>query len=145
MDRRAAAALPEHEERLWARIRLRLDEAGFDPPWVRDLAREFGVSESAARRLMKRLAQMGEVVEVVPDRFYRRRTVQQMAATLAEMSDAASGGAITAAGFRDRIGTGRKLAILILEFFDRSGLTTRRGDLRTIRQDRVHRFAETVR
>jgi selenocysteine-specific elongation factor len=140
-----AAALPEYEERLWARIRRRLDETGFDPPWVRDLARELAVSESAARRLMKRLAQMGEVVEVVPDRFYRRRTVQQMAAMLAEMSAAAGGGAVTAAAFRDRIGTGRKLAILILEFFDRSGLTTRRGDLRTIRQDRVQRFGEPVR
>jgi selenocysteine-specific elongation factor len=94
---------------------------------------------------MKRLAQMGEVVEVVPDRFYRRRTVHRMVALLAEMSAAAGGGAVTAAAFRDRIGTGRKLAILILEFFDRSGLTTRHGDLRTIRHDRVQRFAEPVR
>jgi selenocysteine-specific elongation factor len=140
-----AAALPQYEERLWTRIQRRLDEAGFDPPWVRDLARELEVSESAARQLLKQLAQMGEVVEIVPDRFYRRRTVHQMAATLAEMSAAAGGGAVTAAAFRDRIGTGRKLAILILEFFDRSGLTTRRGDLRTMRHDRVQRFAEPVR
>jgi selenocysteine-specific elongation factor len=139
-----AAALPEYEARLWARIRLRLDETGFDPPWVRDFARELKVSESAARQLMKRLAQMGELVEIVPDRFYRRRTVQQMVATLAELSAAAGDGAVTAGAFRDRIGTGRKLAILILEFFDRSGITTRRGDLRTIRRDRLQRFAERV-
>jgi selenocysteine-specific elongation factor len=139
-----AAALPECEARLWARIRRRLDETGFDPPWVRDFARELEVSEGAMRRLLKRLAQMGEVVEVVPDRFYRRRTVQQMVALLAEISAAAGGGAVTAAAFRDRIGTGRKLAILILEFFDRSGITTRRGDLRTLRQDRLQRFAEPV-
>jgi selenocysteine-specific elongation factor len=137
-----AAALPAYEERLWAHIRRRLDETGFDPPWVRDLARELEVPEGAARRLMKRLAQMGEVVEVVPDRFYRRRTVHRMVALLAEIGD---GGAVTAAAFRDRIGTGRKLAILILEFFDRSGLTTRHGDLRTIRRDRMQRFAEPVR
>jgi selenocysteine-specific elongation factor len=136
-----AAALPEYEERLWARIRRRLDETGFDPPWVRDLARELEVPESEARRLMKRLAQMGEVVEVVPDRFYRRRTVHRMVALLTEIGE---GGAVTAAAFRDRIGTGRKLAILILEFFDRSGLTTRHGDLRTIRWDRVQRFAEPI-
>ncbi len=139
-----AAALPESEARLWVQIRRRLDETGFDPPWVRDFARELKVSEGAARQLMKRLAQMGELVEIVPDRFYRRRTVQQMVATLAEISAAADGGAVTAAAFRDRIGTGRKLAILILEFFDRSGITARRGDLRTIRQDRVQRFAEPV-
>src|SRR5262249_61398327 len=61
-----AAALPEYEERLWSRIRRRLDETGFDPPWVRYLARELAISERGARQLMKRLAQMGEVVEVVP-------------------------------------------------------------------------------
>jgi selenocysteine-specific elongation factor len=35
----------------------------------------------------------------------------------------------TAAQFRDRLDNGRKLAILILEFFDRPGITVRRGDL----------------
>ncbi len=48
---------------------------------------------------------------------------------------------MTAADFRDRIATGRKLAIIILEFFDRSGVTTRHGDLRKIRPERVQSFA----
>ncbi len=37
------------------------------------------------RQLMKRLARMGEVVEIAPDRFYRRHTVDRMASMLAEM------------------------------------------------------------
>jgi formate dehydrogenase major subunit len=44
---------------------------------------------------------------------------------------------ITAAAFRDRIGTGRKLAIQILEFFDRTGITVREGDSRRTREDRL--------
>jgi selenocysteine-specific elongation factor len=136
-----AAALPEFEQRLWTRIRLRLDETRFDPPWVRDFARELSVPESAARQLMKRLARMGEVVEIVPDRFYRRQTVHEMASMVAAMCEAASDGTVTAAAFRNRIGTGRKLAIIILEFFDRSGVTTRRGDLRKILPERVQSFA----
>ena len=36
----------------------------------------------------------------------------------------------TAAQFRDRLDNGRKVAIQILEFFDRHGITLRRGDLR---------------
>ena len=40
---------------------------------------------------------------------------------------------ITAASFRDQIDSGRKVAIQILEFFDRQGITVRRGDLQRIR------------
>jgi selenocysteine-specific elongation factor len=139
------AALPPAEVRLWLRICRRFDERGFDPPWVRDLAAELALPETAMRQLMKRLAHIGELVEVAPDRFYRRRTVHQMAAMLAEMCNAAADGTVTAAGFRDRIGTGRKLAIIILEFFDRTGLTSRRGDLRTIRPERLQIFAQPHR
>ncbi len=41
-------------------------------------------------------------------------------------------GGITAAQCRDILGCGRKLAILILEYFDREGLTIRSGDVRTL-------------
>jgi selenocysteine-specific elongation factor len=137
------AALPDFDQRLWGRIRLRLDESGFEPPWVRDFARELSQPENVVRQLMKRLARMGEVIEIVPDRFYRRKTVYQMASMLAELCRSADDGAVTAATFRDRIGTGRKLAIIILEFFDRTGITIRRGDSRKVRPERVESFAET--
>ena len=136
-----AAALSEGDARVWARVRRRLEERGFDPPWVRDLARELGLSESAMRGLMKRLARLGELVEVAPDRFYRRRTVDSMVEMLAQMCRAAADGTVTAAAFRDRIGTGRKLAIIILEFFDRTGVTMRRGDLRKVQPERIRTFA----
>ena len=42
--------------------------------------------------------------------------------------------------FRDRLGNGRKVAILILEFFDKVGVTTRCGDARRVRRDRVEMF-----
>jgi len=40
---------------------------------------------------------------------------------------------ITAAQCRDILGCGRKLAIIILEYFDSQGQTIRRGDIRTLR------------
>ncbi|HEY2538782.1 MAG TPA: selenocysteine-specific translation elongation factor [Stellaceae bacterium] len=131
------AALPPSAAAIWARIRGRLDASGFEAVWVRDLASELSYPEDAMRLLMKRLARMGEVVEVAPDRFYRRQTVQEMAAMVAQMCCAAADGTVTAAAFRDRIATGRKLAIIILEFFDRTGVTIRRGDLRKINLNRV--------
>ena len=47
-----------------------------------------------------------------------------------------------AAAFRDRLdGSGRKVAIQILEFFDRQRLTTRRGDVRRINPNLVGLFS----
>jgi len=50
------------------------------------------------------------------------------------------GKAVTAASFRDQIGSGRKVAIQILEFFDRAGVTVRNGDLRTLSREKMNRF-----
>jgi selenocysteine-specific elongation factor len=47
---------------------------------------------------------------------------------------------LTAAVFRDRLDNGRKVAIQILEFFDRAGLTARAGDVRRVRMDRLGMF-----
>jgi selenocysteine-specific elongation factor len=85
----------------------------------------------------RRFGRMGEVVEVAPDRFCRRQTLQEMAAIVAQMCRAAAEGTVTATAFRDRIATGRKLAIIILEFFDRAGVTIGRGGLRKINPNRV--------
>ncbi len=134
------AALSPFDQKLWARIAPRLDESGFEPPRLRDLAPELHVSEPVLRQLMKRLARAGELAEISPDRFYRKREVRAMAAILAEMAGAEGERTVTAAQFRDRIGTGRKLAIEILEFFDRAGLTRREGDLRKVRRERLGVF-----
>jgi selenocysteine-specific elongation factor len=48
--------------------------------------------------------------------------------------------AVTAAAFRDKIGSGRKVAIQILEFFDRAGVTVRHGDARTLSPEKLDRF-----
>ena len=40
------------------------------------------------------------------------------------------GSGFTAAQFRDRLGNGRQLAIQVLDYLDRRGITVRRGDLR---------------
>ena len=46
--------------------------------------------------------------------------------------------------FRDRLDNGRKVAIQILEFFDRHGFTIRRQDLRRINPARIEFFAPKV-
>ncbi|WP_313306318.1 SelB domain-containing protein, partial [Stutzerimonas balearica] len=125
--------LSEPEEALRARLWPQLEAGRFDPPWVRDLARELGVEEAQMRLLLRKLARLGQLQQVVKDLFYPEHTLRELAATVLELE--AQQGVIRAAAFRDRIGLGRKRSIQLLEHFDRIGLTRRFGNERKVRRD----------
>jgi selenocysteine-specific elongation factor len=99
---------------------------------VRDLARALLSEEDAMRQLLKRVARTGEVYPVAHDHYFARGAVTALAEIVRELSS--QHGVVSAAEFRDRIGTGRKLAIHILEFFDRVGFTRRVRDNHVLRQ-----------
>ena len=121
------------EEELAQRILPRLEDEGYDPSWVRDLARTLPAPESEVRVLMRRLGRRGDVFAVVKDLFYTRAAVARLAAIAQELER--EEGAVRAARFRDRTGLGRKRAIQVLEFFDRVGYTRRARDAHRLRGD----------
>ena len=137
------ATLSAQDERLWQHARDLIAAERFRPPRTRELARALSVPEPAMRGLLKRVQRMGRVIEVAPDQFFLSETVAEMAAIAASIAEEA--GALTAASFRDRLANGRKVAILVLEFFDRTGLTTRSGDERRVRTDRLGMFGQVHR
>ena len=144
--RGAFLALPAHkaelardERVLWEKLKPLLMEQPYDPPRVRDLARAAALAEPAVRALLKRVARVGEVTLVAHDHFYLTDAVARMADIVAELN--AQHGAARAAEFRDRIGTGRKVAILILEFYDRVGYTRRVRDDHLLRRGNPWRDA----
>ena len=130
--------LSPQDERLWQGIQQSIEADRFRPPRTRDLARDLAVPEAVMRATLKRLQRMGRLIEVAPDQFFLRETMAEMAAIAAAL--AGSDGTLTAASFRDRLANGRKVAILILEFFDRAGVTVRTGDERRVRPDRIDLF-----
>jgi selenocysteine-specific elongation factor len=140
--------LPEHQARLtagdeamWADVRPLIGgDERFRPPRVRDIAGMIDRSETDVRRLLKLLSRLGKVDEVAHDHFFLRDAVGEMVETVADLAEKAQGGQFTAAAFRDRLDNGRKVAIQILEFFDRHGVTLRRGDLRRINRHRFDLF-----
>lgn len=134
--------LSTQDELLWAAARTLIAVERFRPPRTRDLAGALKVPEAAVRATLKRLQRMGRLVEVAPDLFFLRETVAEMAAIAAQTVDA--DGQVTAAAFRDRLDNGRKVAIQILEFFDRAGVTVRSGDVRRVRPDRVGLFGDAT-
>jgi selenocysteine-specific elongation factor len=132
------------EEHLWQAIRPLLGgEERFRPPRVRDIAGVLGADEDEIRHLCKLLSRLGQLDEVAHDHFFLRDTVAEMVRIILEIGEHAPNRQFTAAQFRDQVQNGRKVAIQILEFFDRHGVTLRRGDLRRINPHRLDLFRET--
>ena len=147
--RGAFVHLPDHgarlsatEERLAQKVGPMLAEAGFEGAWVRDLARDSGESEPLLRVTLARLAQRGELFQVVKDLYYPPATMATLTA-IARQVAAAHEGEVVAASFRDATQLGRKRAIQLLEHFDRIGLLRRVGDVHRLRSDSLL-FAEAV-
>ena len=140
--------LPGHEvrlspadEALWLRIQPQLlGETRFRPPRVRDFAAAFGMDEREVRRVLKLTQKLGRTDQIAHDHFFARAVVREMAGIVRDVAAEAADGWFTAPAFRDRVRNGRKVAIEILDFFDRLGLTLRKGDLRRINPHRSDLF-----
>jgi selenocysteine-specific elongation factor len=130
----------DEEERIWCLVRPRLAGEPYRPPRVVDIAKALGLDQTFVRHLMRMAARRGEVEEVAHDHYFLCPVVQRMAQIAIDVGARAPGGKFSAADFRDRLHNGRKVAIQILEFFDRHGLTIRRQDLRQINPARVELF-----
>ena len=78
--------------------------------------------------------ELAAVHQVVRDLVYDGPTMRKLAAIAREAAGGADG-VVTAARFRDATSLGRKRAIQILEYFDRSGLLRRVGDEHRLRSD----------
>ncbi len=135
-----APRLTERDEALWSRIWPQpTGKARFRPPRTRDLAGTFGVPEEDMRKLLKRAARMGRVHEVAQDSFFATPFLAEIVAILIRV-EGASGRPFSAADLRNQLQNGRKVAIEILEFLDRHGVTRRRGDQRRLDPRRIDLF-----
>ena len=130
--------LSTSEQQLSQKILSLLDAARFDPPCVRDIANCLGEAESHVRLLLLRLTRRGEVFQIVWDLFYSQGTVAELAHIAATMQQ--EQGEVRVAVFRDRTSLGRKRAVQILEFFDRTRFTRRVRDAHQVRSDNLLMF-----
>jgi selenocysteine-specific elongation factor len=139
------ARLAPQDEAMWREILPHLSETErFRPRRVRDFAQSLHVDERRVRRVLKSVARRGEVDEVAPDHFFLRTTLAEMVAIATSLSDP-PGTLFNAASFRDHLGegsanAGRKVAIQVLDFLDRHGVTVRRGDVRFVNRRRTGLF-----
>ena len=135
-----AVSLSDDEQALAQQLLPTLAAAGFDPPWVRELAQAHKIPEEQMRQLLRKLLRQGLVHQIERDLFYHHDRVRELAALLAGLATGRQSGqgtsataGVNAAQWRDATGLGRKRAIQILEFFDRIGYTRRVRDTHALR------------
>ena len=111
------------------RIAQRLADARWQLPTVSELQRE--LEDPSVPALLAHLAREGAVERVDQERYALKQSLEDfrraVEETLREL------GSATPAQFRDRLGLTRKYLIPLLEWADRRGITSRRGDTRVLR------------
>ena len=126
---KAGAGARKLEEQAATQLRDMLATAAGAPPTVGDLIATSGLDASLAHRALGNLEKQGLVRRINADFYFD-------AAALAAFEQAArtclSASPATAAELKDAMGTSRKYAIPLLEYFDAQAITRREGDTRVL-------------
>ncbi|PSU27813.1 selenocysteine-specific translation elongation factor [Photobacterium phosphoreum] len=101
------------------------------PWWIRDLASEIGEDEESLRKLGYKLAQLSYVAAIVKDRYVSHQYLVQMATEIRQHT--AQHQKLETAEFRNISQLGRKVAIQLLEYFDKIGFTKRKFNYRELK------------
>jgi len=106
------------------KILQELQDAGASPPTTAELGERYGAD------MVRAMVRSGDLVQVSPEFVFPAGWVEQVKEAL--RSFVAAHGPFTVAQFRDLVGTTRKYAVPFLEYLDRTGFTTRQGDVRRL-------------
>ena len=134
-------AIPAADRAHVDRITARLEQTPMAPPEVSQLITDLGITRPKLTEILGAMERYGTIVRVSPDLFFLRASVDRVREDLTGWLSAKGG--TTAGEFRDHFKTSRKYAIPLLEYFDREGVTLRRGDLRQLRRP-IHKGTETA-
>ncbi len=119
-------ALPEDLQAAGQRVRSALDDNPFEPPSRNQLA-----PDPLAQKALRFLQETGEAIEIGDDVVLSSQALRQMIETVQKILQ--DRGSATISELRKAIGTSRRIAVPLLEFLDRNGITRREGDKRVLR------------
>lgn len=123
--------LSDSEQDLVEKLAQVYQKAGATPPTNKEVMEELKIrSDKVLIDMLMYLVETGQLVMVSEDMFFARQAIETMQAQLIELGQAKE--KFLASDFRDQIGSSRKFAIALLEYFDRERITRRIGDERML-------------
>jgi selenocysteine-specific elongation factor len=130
--------LSQHELRLGGqdkllmeRIKKLLGEQELAPPELKQIEKDAAVPRAKLIEVLRLLERERAIVKVATDLYFLSSCVDKVRNLLSR--HLTEKGEISAAAFRDLLGSSRKYTIALLEYFDREGLTLRIGDIRRLK------------
>lgn len=124
--------LAGEDAKLWARLEPLLADENLRPPTINELAQEVGRPQRAVAAMLARAARLGLAVRVTDNRYFLSQSLRALGEVVETVAAGTEDGMFSVAEFRDQTSIGRNLAIELLEYFDRTGFTTRRGNRRRV-------------
>ncbi len=122
--------LSEEQERLRERLLGSLRKNPFQSPGPTLLAKQIGEPVEPVRNLFYYLIESGEILKVSEELVVLPEQLDELVTRL--RNEFPKGRTITVPEFKDVLGLSRKYAIPVLEYLDRIRVTRRRGDGRTL-------------
>lgn len=122
--------LPPRQRQFLDRVIEQLVTEEVNTPTPFQIAQSLGVPISAAEEIMRLGVQVGELVQLADIVFY---TPAQLDALKSRLAKIVGDQPFAAGEIRDALGTSRKYAIPLLEYFDATRFTLRVGEKRVIR------------
>ncbi|HPP81848.1 MAG TPA: SelB C-terminal domain-containing protein, partial [Deltaproteobacteria bacterium] len=107
-----------------------IDEAGFEPPRLQELAQSLDIALKEVQEIVGFLSREGLVVKVKDDIHISRRNEETLRRRVREFLE--ERGSMTPVDMKDVLGVSRKYAIPYLEYLDRIRFTLRVGDVRRL-------------
>lgn len=155
-ERRIARAgpwlhLPGHRPMLsatefaaWRTLEDAIQRDGLRAPSVGTLAESLGREPAEVAKELRRFEDLGLLVSVARNRFLTMRQMAGLAGIAERMSGlgGAEAAGFTASAYKDASEIGRNMTIEVLEYFDRIGLTRRRGIRRRVLRSSRDVFSE---
>ena len=106
-------------------------KSGREVPFVDDIYASFPANErDDCKKVLENLVSCGELVMLTPQLFYHKDVYEEVCALTRDFFEGHP--AFTLAEYRDLLGTSRKYALAILEFFDKTKVTKMVGDHREV-------------
>jgi selenocysteine-specific elongation factor len=126
--------LSQREEGIAARVRADAASAGLEPPTPREWAEKIGVDLETLRGVLAHLEREGSLVRTPGDLWFDRAAVEGLRErVVAHLREHQS---LDTPSYKSLIGTTRKYAVPLMEFFDAEHLTMRAGEARILRRKR---------
>ncbi|MGZ7032491.1 MAG: selenocysteine-specific translation elongation factor, partial [Thermoanaerobaculia bacterium] len=109
-------------------IEKRFVEAGLQPPPVSELIQTIAQKPKVIEGVVSFLVKQGTLVRLADGVYVHQQTIEEARTRMAGRK----GQTIDVGQFKELFGLSRKIAIPLLEWFDRTGVTKRTGDVRQV-------------